>query len=61
MNKNQLWMVRAGEGGFLVDDFLTKNIIAIGWNETGDLTKVDSLINLKSSFGKTILVTKMAK
>jgi restriction system protein len=52
MNKNQLWMVRAGEGGFLVDDFLTKNITAIGWNETGDLSKVDSLDKLKELVGK---------
>jgi restriction system protein len=47
MNKNQLWMVRAGEGAFLVDDFLTKNIVSIGWNETGDLSKVDNLDKLK--------------
>jgi restriction system protein len=47
MNKNQLWMVRAGEGGFLIDDFLTKNIVSIGWNETGDLSTVGNLDRLK--------------
>ena len=30
-------MVRAGENGFLIDDFKELNIIAIGW-ELGDLT-----------------------
>lgn len=34
-----MWMVRAGEGGFLFDEFRSKNIVAIGWNETGDLTQ----------------------
>jgi len=47
MNKNQLWMVRAGEGAFLVDDFLTKNIVSIGWNKIGDLSKVNNLDKLK--------------
>ncbi len=47
MNKNQLWMVRAGEGAFLVEDFLTKNIVAIGWNATGDLSKVENIEKLK--------------
>jgi restriction system protein len=47
MNKNQLWMVRAGEGAFLVEDFLTKNIVAIGWNRIGDLSKVTRLEIIK--------------
>ena len=40
-------MVRAGEGAFLIDDFLTKNIISIGWNKIGDLSKVNHLDKLK--------------
>ena len=31
-----MWMVRAGENAFLIDDFKKENIIAIGW-EIGDL------------------------
>ncbi len=27
-----MWMVRAGENAFLIDDFKKQNIIAIGWN-----------------------------
>ncbi|MDR0437299.1 MAG: restriction endonuclease [Bacteroidales bacterium] len=47
MNKNKLWMVRAGEGAYLADDFLTKNIVSIGWNRLGDLSKVNNLNELK--------------
>jgi len=47
MNKNKLWMVRAGEGAFLVEDFLAKNMVSIGWNETGDLAKVTDIEKLK--------------
>ncbi len=47
MNKNQLWMVRAGSGAYLVDDFLIKNIVSIGWNEVGDLSKVSDLNKIK--------------
>ena len=36
MAKN-MWMVRAGEGAFLIDDFKRKNYVAIGWNELDDL------------------------
>ncbi len=33
-------MVRAGEGGYLVEDFKDKNYVAIGWNELTDLSKI---------------------
>ena len=32
-----MWMVRAGENAFLIDDFKDLNIVAIGW-EVGDLS-----------------------
>lgn len=35
---DKIWMVRAGEQGYLFDDFIAKSIIAVGWNEIGDLT-----------------------
>lgn len=34
-----MWMVRAGEGGYLFDDFKKKSIVAIGWTEIRDLSK----------------------
>jgi restriction system protein len=30
MSKN-MWMVRAGEGAYAIDDFRTKSVVAIGW------------------------------
>ena len=39
-----MWMVRAGPNSFLIDDFLNKNIVAIGW-DLGDLSdKTDNEI-----------------
>lgn len=33
-----MWMVRAGEGAFLIDDFRKKSYVSIGWNELSDLS-----------------------
>jgi restriction system protein len=49
VNKN-MWMVRAGEGGYLFEDFKTKNVVAIGWNDVGDLSNVTSLDELKELY-----------
>jgi restriction system protein len=32
-----MWMVRAGEGGYLADEFVERKLVAIGWNDVGDL------------------------
>jgi len=40
MSEKRMWMVRSGEGGILFEDFKKKGIIAIGWKEVGDLTKM---------------------
>jgi restriction system protein len=37
---SNVWMIRAGRGGYLVADFANQNIVAIGWNQLGDLTDV---------------------
>lgn len=42
-----LWMVRAGEGAYLVEDFLSKGIVAIGWNEAGNLSAIKDLGQIK--------------
>jgi len=39
MVKN-MWMVRAGTGAFLIDDFKSKNYVSIGWNKIGDISDV---------------------
>lgn len=38
-----LWMVRAGEGGYLVNDFEKAGCVAVGWQEVGDFTSIRSL------------------
>ena len=45
--KNRMWMVRAGEGAYLFDNFKEKNYVAIGWNELGDIGKITSKEDLK--------------
>lgn len=37
MASKPMWMVRAGEGGVLVDEFRSGGLVAIDWNEMGDL------------------------
>jgi restriction system protein len=32
-----VWMVRAGEGGYLAEDF-AKGFVAVGWAKLGDMT-----------------------
>lgn len=34
---SNVWMVRAGEGGYLIDEF-TRGYVGIGWNKLGDLS-----------------------
>jgi len=34
----KMWMVRAGEGAYLIEDFKKLNIVAVGWKELGDIT-----------------------
>jgi restriction system protein len=47
VDEKTMWMVRAGEGAYLFDEFRSKNIVAIGWNETGDLSKVPTPEEIK--------------
>lgn len=42
MTDKSIWMIRAGEGGYLAGDFASKNIVAIGWKELGDLSQIKS-------------------
>ncbi len=37
MAKSQMWMVRSGTGGHLADEFIEHEIVAIGWNDIGNL------------------------
>lgn len=43
------WMVRAGEGGFLIEEFLKKNMVSLGWKDLGDLSKFPDYPALKKA------------
>lgn len=34
-----MWMVRAGRGGFLAQEFEDRGVVSVGFGEIGDLTK----------------------
>ena len=42
----KMWMVRAGEGAFLIDKFKNENRVVIGWS-LGDLTNIKSADEIK--------------
>ncbi len=44
---NNMWMVRAGEGAYLIEDFRKKNIVAIGWNRMKDASSIRSRSEVK--------------
>lgn len=46
-------MVRAGESGYLIDDFIENKIVAIGWKDVGDLTSIDNINELKTILRET--------
>lgn len=52
MSNKSMWMVRAGEKAYLVDDFKNKKIIAIGWNDMGDLSGINSPDRIKELYRK---------
>lgn len=32
------WMIRAGEGGYLAEEFLSKGCVGVGFDGVGDFT-----------------------
>lgn len=47
-----MWMIRAGRGGFLFDEFKANSMAAIGWNKTGDLSNVTSSEDIRALLSK---------
>lgn len=47
-----MWMIRAGEDAFLIDDFKDKNIVSIGWNYLGDLRNYNDKEEIKDQLKK---------
>ena len=46
----KMWMVRAGRAAYLVDEFIEKDCVAIGWNELGDLAEIDGKEKIKELY-----------
>ncbi len=47
------WMVRAGEHGVLIDEFSERGVVAIGWEEVGDLTEIRDLETMRARVRET--------
>lgn len=43
-------MIRAGEGGRLLDDFEARQCVAVGWNDLGNLRQYGSHEALRQAF-----------
>ena len=44
------WLVRAGQGGYLIEEFVTRELIAIGWHKLGDLSAVTSQDEIRERY-----------
>lgn len=47
-----MWMVRAGEDGYLIEEFDRGCIIAIGWHKIGDLSAVTSEEEIRERYNQ---------
>lgn len=43
----RFWMIRAGERGYLVEDFERTGYVGIGWREAGDFTPIETLAQMR--------------
>jgi restriction system protein len=51
----ETWMVRAGEGGYLFDEFRQQSIVAIGWGDVGPATQITEKASLWEQVKRTYL------
>lgn len=59
--QHAVWMVRAGEGAYLAEDFLERNIVSLGWKHMGDLSNLKTLAEVKDKYKKTYPEHKAGK
>jgi len=52
-DEKRMWMVRAGERGFLINDFVDNGLIAIGWKALGNLNQIGDAAVLKERIRET--------
>ena len=53
MSSERMWMVRAGQGAYLIDDFRSNEIVAIGWDKITDLSRINNPEEVKSLLKNT--------
>ena len=46
-----MWLVRAGEDGYLIDEF-ARGFVAIGWHRIGDLSKITSQEEIRELYNR---------
>lgn len=46
------WMIRAGEGGYLAEEFVEKGCVAVGFDGVGDFSELRSLDSLRAAIRK---------
>ena len=46
-----VWMVRAGRGGYVAEDF-ARGYIAIGWGRVGDLTRATTVADIREAYAR---------
>ena len=45
----KMWMVRAGENAYLLDEFISRSIVSMGWNEIGSIANYINRDELKDT------------
>jgi len=50
VSSKPLWMVRAGEGGYLFEEFKARSVVTIDWAEMGDM----SALKTREQFVKAV-------
>lgn len=53
MTSQNFWMIRAGSGSKVVNDFKEKNLVAIGWCKSIDLSKIATKQSIKDLISTT--------
>ncbi|MBP6077539.1 MAG: restriction endonuclease [Xanthomonadales bacterium] len=53
--KANMWMVRAGEGGWRIDEFKSRSMVSIGWQEMGDMSALKSRDDFVRQIGRVYL------
>ncbi len=56
-----MWLVRAGEDGYLIEEFVAREVIAIGWHKISDLSAVTSQEKIKERYNRAYPDAKPVK